>query len=131
MKYRYQYDGHTSNGVLPAARRVFHKLGQIKRIEAKRYNPYLKSSDGRYRVTGREAIRIIGNNGTALFSGVSWGYAGSGPRAAEALLLMAGVPRSVTDHLVYKRPRTDETGIDWYVTFGPKGCECDWKAVQG
>ena len=99
--YRYQYSGHLSRDVLPAARHNLHKLGRIVRVEAKRYDASVKSltdATGRTKLRGQEVIRVVGTRGTATFTGVSWGYGGEGPRATEAVLLMCGVPTNEAQH---------------------------------
>jgi len=81
------------------------KLGKIKLVRGYRYF-------GRYN-TSHEAVLVVGENGTARFGGLLWGYGGEGPRGLQELLLKLNVPAAQAEAIAFSTPRKDEIGEDW------------------
>jgi len=81
------------------------KLGKIKLVRGYRYF-------GRYN-TSHEAVLVVGENGTARFGGLLWGYGGEGPRGLRELLLKLNVPKEQAESIAFNTPRKDEVGEDW------------------
>jgi hypothetical protein len=102
--YRYRYCGPTH---LCEKRfdKILAKLGKIQYVRGYRYF-------GRYD-TSHEAVLIRGENGTARFDGLLWGYGGQGPRGTHGLLLKMGVPADTAWKLAFETPRQNEIGEDW------------------
>ena len=80
------------------------KLGKIKLVRGYRYF-------GRYN-TSHEAVLVVGENGTARFGGLLWGYGGEGPRGLQELLLKLNVPAAQAEAIAFSTPRKDEIGED-------------------
>jgi hypothetical protein len=102
--YRYRNDRSTAHN-----RRVFEailqRLGRIIYIKGYRYR-------GRYQMT-HEAVLVRGENGTARFGGLLWGFIGDGPRGLHELLLKAGVPELQAWAVAFNTPRQQTPGQDW------------------
>lgn len=90
------------------------KLGHITYVKAYRYF-------GRYG-TNHEAIMVKGENGTARFNGLCWGYGGEGPSGTCELLLKLGLTVAEAQMMAYNKPRRDfnQLGVDWEIFFGDK-----------
>ena len=105
--YRYRYDGGTTRGAQKRFDRLLKRLGKIIVVRGYRYR-------GRYNTT-HEAVMLKGENGTARFSGLLWGYGGEGPRGTLELLQKLGLSKEAANKIAFETPRKDEVGIDWEI----------------
>ena len=116
--YRYRYDRGTSKELMPdntyraKPLEKLARLGRIQKVSAVRYRARLKNY-----ITVRERIRVVGENGSASFSGTCWGYGGAGPRATLNILLNCGVEKSRAESLAFHSKRNENCGIDWELYF--------------
>lgn len=109
MRYRDNACGVT-NVTLRKMGRAIAKLGRIKSIRGYRYI-------GRYNVD-HEAVLVRGENGTARFEGVLWGYYGEGPAGLVQLLERCGVDKERARLVAYSTHRRCPTiGTDWTLDF--------------
>jgi hypothetical protein len=86
------------------------KLGAIRFVKGYRYI-------GRYSV--KEAVMVVGENGTARFGGLLWGYKGTGPRGLLELLAKLSVSKDVAENIAFNIPRRHECGEDWRLILSP------------
>ena len=107
MKYRYRNDQSTHRNEVKFDV-VLPKLGRIKYVKGYRYF-------GRYH-TSHEAVLVVGENGSARFGGLNWGYGGQGPRGLHGLLLKLGVPAAQAWEVAFQTPRLKQLGEDWRVS---------------
>jgi hypothetical protein len=108
--YRYRYKGGTTRGAISRFTTPLAKLGKLLYVRAYRYQG----------IHGlNEAVLVRGENGTARFSGLCWGYGGEGPRGTAQLLIALGVNPDTAQTLAFKTPRKDEKGEDWRFSFFP------------
>lgn len=122
-KYRYRFERGTSHQIDHGGSDYrakpldkLAKLGRLVKVEAIRYSTMQKGSDGLlYPIPHKERIRVVGENGTARFSGVCWGYGGSGPHATFALLKACGVPKEDAERYAFNTKRGHSDGVDWSI----------------
>lgn len=104
MRLRYDYSTQM-------CRERFHKiekLGNIKFVKGYRYF-------GRYH-TSHEAVLVVGENGSARFGGLLWGYNGQGPNGLKDLLLKLHVPEDKAEFIA-RIYRSTNIGEDWRLSF--------------
>lgn len=125
-KYRYRSPNRASHCMMAFVNKNLAKIGAIKSITGVRWSAWINVTvDGvetKRRSNGSEAILIRGENGTARFTGVCWGYGGEGPHTLRDILLHAGVPQAMADAIAFKSTRFDRDGWDWridFTEFGP------------
>lgn len=102
--YRYRWNGATV-GAEKRFDTILSKLGKIRYVKGYRYY-------GRYNVN-HEAVLIRGENGSARFHGLLWGYHGQGPRALVELLVKLGFDKRFSQDFAFTTPRLDKRGMDW------------------
>jgi hypothetical protein len=108
---RYRFQGGTTRGATARFSKVLAKLGQLFYIRAYRYQG----------VHGlNEAVLVRGENGTARFTGLCWGYTGEGPRGTVQLLTLAGIDAEHARTLAFDTLRKDTKGEDWRYDFSIK-----------
>ena len=61
----------------------------------------------------QEFVKVIGEKGTATFTGFLWGYHGEGPRGLVQLLVELGVPQYRAEEIAFNTPRLNTIGTDW------------------
>ena len=83
------------------------KLGFITEIRGYRYID-------KHRVA-EEAVLVKGENGTARFSGLTWGYGGTGPHGLIKLLIAVGLSEQDA-RSISLLPRSSKIGTDWKLT---------------
>ncbi|RDJ35707.1 MAG: hypothetical protein DWQ19_12890 [Crenarchaeota archaeon] len=110
--YRYRNEHHTTQGAIKNFHRI-NKLGRILRVKGYRFTSARKNTG--YVPVQHECVLVVGENGTARFSGLCWGYGGEGPRGLAALMRYIGAPGFA--QLVSQSPRLDRDGTDWEITF--------------
>jgi hypothetical protein len=106
--YRYRYEGGTTRGARARFDRVLKRLGKLRYVKGYRYF-------GRYQ-TDHEAVLLRGENGSARFGGLLWGYGGEGPHGTHELLIKIGLSREEADKYAFRTPRKRELGEDWRLT---------------
>jgi hypothetical protein len=112
MAYRYRWNGGTTAGARKRFDRILANLGPVKEIRGYRFL-------GRFK-TQHEAIMVKGENGTARFSGLLWGYGGEAPKATVELLRKLGIHQEVAEHYIFNTERSyPHLGNDWILTFLP------------
>jgi hypothetical protein len=116
--YRYRYTRAVSMFVAQRFTKHRHKLGTITKVVAKRYKATLNGSTGPYTTT-YEVLMVYGTKGYARFSGVCWGYGGSGPQATYALLKAIGLPDDEANRYAFNTERRNQVGIDWEISLTP------------
>lgn len=89
--YRYRNNGSTSQ-CLVAVERHLPKVGKIHTIRGYVYH-------GRYN-TNHVAVMVKGANGSARFSGFSWGYGGEGPRGLKEVLQKLNIPSNEIERVL-------------------------------
>jgi len=104
--YRYRWDG-ASSGARKRFERLVKRLGHIKYVRGYRWQ-------GRW--GKREGVLLVGENGSARFQGVCWGYSGEGPRTLINLLIELGVSLELANAIGYEAKRGDDVGDDWRLT---------------
>ena len=104
MKYRYRYLRGLSMLVKERAEKHLSKIGCVLSIRGYRYR-------GKYGLN--EAVMVVGEKGTARFSGTCWGYGGSGPHAVRDLLMLLGMSQEWAEIIAFKSYRWDDKGTDW------------------
>lgn len=114
--YRYRYEGGrsldiTGHGNLFPLRKL-EKLGKLEKVMGVRYRGWRTGSSGRY-MAEFEVIRVYGEHGMARFTGVCWGYSGSGPQATHALLLVCGLKAEEAERYAFRTERGSRCGVDW------------------
>lgn len=95
------------------------RLGKIQKIIGYRYLARVKLESSWYRIK-REAVKVIGENGFAVFSGFCWGYGGEGPSGLHKLLLKCGIHEAIATHVAYRKTRYQDCGIDWELEISDK-----------
>lgn len=119
LKYRDKSYGLTRKSV--NAIKHIKRLGTIQRIVGYRYNARVKlpSSQGdRWWQIKREAVKVIGENGFAVFSGFCWGYGGEGPSGLHELLLQCGIHDTIATRVAFDQKRYNDVGKDWELELG-------------
>jgi hypothetical protein len=112
MAYRYRWNGGTTAGARKRFDRVLAKLGQVRSVTGYRFV-------GRFQ-TQHEAVLVRGENGTARFSGLLWGYGGDAPKATVELLVLLGLHRERAESVVFLSERAyPHLGVDWHIGFLP------------
>lgn len=114
IRYRDRSFGLTRKSV--NALKHVERLGEIKKIIGYRYKARCKFESGFLPVM-REAVKVFGENGYAVFSGFCWGYGGEGPRGLHQLLLACKLHETIANNVAFKQPRYFDVGIDWEVEF--------------
>ena len=79
--YRYRDNSGSTSGSLDRLEHI-DKLGKLSVIRGYTYK-------GKYGFNS--AVLIKGENGSARYSGFSWGYSGEGPRGLEKLLRLLNI----------------------------------------
>lgn len=117
-KIRYRCEAGSSNR---AEDRFHHieRLGCVTEIRGYRFQStrsYIGDDGERhFYTTTHERVLVKGENGTARFDGVCWGYGGSGPNALRHLLDKIGFDSDFAAHVAHKSPRLDAVGTDWII----------------
>jgi hypothetical protein len=96
-RYKAPHDGCTRHSI--KGLKYINKLGKLISIQA-----YTVASKNKLK-TGWNVflnthirIKIIGENGTCIFGGFSWGYGGEGPRGLIELLKSCGMNQELATH---------------------------------
>jgi hypothetical protein len=105
LRYRDHAGGLTQKSV--RALRNLPKLGTITKVRGYRFW-------GKYGL--EEAVMVYGENGTARYEGVLWGYGGTGPSGLVQLLRKIGVDGHFAERVAFYTPRRDNVGTDWTLT---------------
>jgi hypothetical protein len=116
--YRYRYTGALSRQVLDRFNKHKSQLGDIVKVQAKRYRATKQGSDGPY-TTDYEVLTVYGTTGSARFSGTCWGYFGEGTRATHSLLTTIGLSDEDAKRYAFQTERKDKPGIDWEINLTP------------
>ena len=103
--YRYRMTSGLSRHVVERFNKHRAKLGNILRVEARRFLSWRGKGESAF-FTDHEVIMVIGETGTARFSGCCWGYGGEGPRAVCALLKACGLSDVWAEHHAFDVPRS-------------------------
>jgi hypothetical protein len=112
MAYRYRWNGGTTAGARERFDRVLAKIGSVRSVTGYRFV-------GRFQ-TQHEAVLVRGENGTARFRGLLWGYGGDAPKATVELLVKLGIHRERAEHIVFNTERSyPYTGPDFHIAFLP------------
>lgn len=124
-KYRYRSPLCGSVTTPTYVKRHLAKLGEIKTIRGYRYERWNAKRDEQGRIVGsyrtvHEAVLVIGLRGSARFSGVCWGYGGSGPHALRDALVEAGVRNDLASQTAFTATRRDDLGWDWELRAAPE-----------
>lgn len=90
--YRYRDNSGSTSRSLVAAKRHLSKVGKIHTIRG--YVYYGKYS------TNHVAVLVKGENGSARFSGFSWGYSGEGVRGLRQLLNSLSIDGQEIDRVI-------------------------------
>jgi hypothetical protein len=110
MAYRYRWNGGTTAGARKRFDKILAKLGPVRSVTGYRFV-------GRFK-TQHEAVMIRGENGTARFSGLLWGYGGDAPKATVELLVKLGIHLERAEHIVFNTERSyPHEGPDFHVVF--------------
>jgi len=105
---RYNSGSIASRHTAKRAGHIIPKLGRILSVEGVRF----KSRNGT-----REAVKVTGENGTALIGGVCWSYRGEGPHALVEVLKLAGIYQNPAEYIAFETKRLDDVGTDWKYNF--------------
>jgi len=126
--YRYRYERGTSQEFDPKSSyrskplEKLKNIGQLKKIVAIRYlakRTSIFNGEKTSYFTTLERIRVIGELGSVRYSGVCWGYGGSGPHATYNILKACNVPDGLAKHYAFHFRRKSACGIDWSINFIP------------
>ena len=112
--YRYRNEYHTTRGASKNFFRI-NRLGRILRVKGYRFTSSRRYDQG-YSVR-REYVLVVGEKGTARFSGLCWGFSGEGPRGLTDLLINVGAPGWIAENLPRWIHRGNEDGTDWELKF--------------
>ncbi len=115
LKYRDKSYGLTRKSV--NAIKHIKRLGTIHKIIGYRYYARVKFESGFHPIK-REAIKVIGENGFAVFSGFCWGYGGEGPSGLHELLLQCGIHDTIATRVAFNQKRYNDVGTDWELELG-------------
>jgi hypothetical protein len=115
LKYRDKSYGLTRKSV--NAIKHIKRLGMIQKIVGYRYFARVKFESGFHPIK-REAIKVIGENGFAVFSGFCWGYGGEGPSGLHELLLQCGIHDTIATRVAFNQKRYNDVGTDWELDLG-------------
>ncbi len=115
LKYRDKSYGLTRKSV--NAIKHIKRLGTIQKIVGYRYFARVKFESGFHPIK-REAVKVIGENGFAVFSGFCWGYGGEGPSGLHELLLQCGIHDTIATRVAFDQKRYNDVGKDWELELG-------------
>lgn len=115
LKYRDKSYGLTRKSV--NAIKHIKRLGTIQKIVGYRYFARVKFESGFHPIK-REAVKVIGENGFAVFSGFCWGYGGEGPSGLHELLLQCGIHDTIATRVAFNQKRYNDVGTDWELELG-------------
>jgi len=106
---RYRDNAGTTLRSEKAAERHVNRIGNIAYVRGYIYK-------GKYGT--RTGVLVRGDNGTARFSALSWGYNGTGPNGLNRILLSLGVPQEQANNIAFNTPwETDKIGEKWRYNF--------------
>lgn len=117
---RYRSPVTSSHRTIPYFKHVA-RLGRITSIRGYRYNATVKSEGNPLRLTGCERVMVYGENGSARFAGVCWGYGGESPHALRDLLMACGFHQEQADTYAFGLHRSDKPGTDWLINVNGDG----------
>lgn len=108
---RYRDEGHTTHRSLSAATKHTARLGTLTYVRGYVYR-------GRYGL--KAGVIVRGENGTARFTGFSWGYGGTGPNGLNNLLRQLGVTEATARTTAFDTPwDTNSAGEKWRIDLRP------------
>jgi hypothetical protein len=111
--YRYRSTSPSTRHVVNTFHNV-RKLGRLLSVKGYRFTSTRTAKGYGHGFTStHEYVLVTGENGTARFGSLSWGFSGNGPRALIELLELCGVPNSEASDIGYHAPRKDHPGTDW------------------
>lgn len=116
-KIRYRFEG--SSAQLKDKLRHMDRLGEIRSIKGIRTQTIRDKGTPDSRIVTLEKIVVTGKIGTASFTGVCWGYGGTGPHATLDILKTLGIPDDLATKAAFKSPRNELPGTDWQIVYHP------------
>lgn len=120
---RYRCESATSHRAEKHFHHV-HRLGRIISIEGLRFRStrsWVNDEGVRvYWTNTHERVKVRGVNGYANFSGICWGYGGTGPHTLVKLLKECGLSQVDAEQIAFRSQRRNECGVDWQVYFPVK-----------
>lgn len=110
-KYRYRDNAGTTFRSIQAIENHLHKVGQIKEVKGYVYK-------GRYNTT-HVGVMVKGDRGSARFSGLSWGYFGTGPNGLRQLLSKLGLDNNTIADVAHYNVKWEpnKVGEFWNIKF--------------
>ena len=116
-KYAYHY--RSNAGSTQGARTRFGhvaNLGKLLSVKGIRFNSTAFGFQ-----SSKERVQVRGENGTATYDGLCWGYFGEGPCGLVELLAgHCGIEKPAAEMVACSSLRKDKTGIDWEINLETK-----------
>lgn len=120
--YRYRNHGGSTHRSIKAFKHL-PKLGRILEVRGYTIISTRKSSEGNRYSVMRPFVMVKGENGSARFDGLLWGYKGEGPRGLATLLVTLGlfIDDAQALDFVSRQEWKNEVGIEFSIKIGNNG----------